>query len=265
MTSMRIVALALAVAACGSDATGNGGGADGAGAGDAPGAADGPRGDDGGAADASPNGETTPTLTMVGTPIFEFADYQIYSGPQGTASDGGPAIATLETVWSAHLYSDALNVVGPDTAHAGPYAGEVSAGLRAAGIDPGNNFPMSDWEEPLGLFISTVMVPRAGAPTGASPDFASGPIIPDTIFPITVGGSLSKEGTVIDGTFVDTPYPTIDEAAPGAGADGWSHMPLNWGNSTTYVAGTPGAYTFDMHVRDKDGNGWDAAVPFTIR
>ena len=207
------------------------------------------------------NGATVVTATKVGDPAWEVVDLKLYSAPIGTSSTND-FFNTLALMWPLHTIDTVNNLTIPKTAHAGPYDHEVSDGLIGQAYDPGNRFRVSDWTVPAGLYLSGVVVPTATAPVGKSADGASGPIIPNAV-------TLDYDGDVLLGTTVVDP--DFDATSPvattvTAGVDGWSHLPLNFGESTEYIAGTPGSYTFRVKVRETatPANGWDIEVPFTV-
>jgi hypothetical protein len=103
-----------------------------------------------------------------------------------------------------------------------------------------------------------LLLPDPGI-TGSSRDFASGPVIPDSVFPITSSGKVWKDGApefdLGSGQFevrpTDQPF------------DGTSHR-----TSFTYYwnrgADNVGDYEFRSSLRDAQGNGWDFVAPFRI-
>ena len=107
-----------------------------------------------------------------------------------------------------------------------------------------------------------MVVPTANAPLGKSADGASGPIIANAVT-LDYDADLLLGATVVDGEF-DATSPVATTVT--AGVDGWSHLPLNFGESTEYIAGVAGSYTFRIEVRETatPANGWDIEVPFTV-
>lgn len=160
------------------------------------------------------------------------------------------------------------NTFVPGPAHAAPYDQEIDAAIAANGWDPGDTFHQSDWtfsSGSRGLIFAGAVVPSAGAPTGTSPDYASGPIVPDSIV-IAFDGDMLEGTTVIDPDFGDGDYPTLATLVPGGGYDGWSHMPFTFGEDTRFIPGTPGSYTFRVKLTESatPANGWVIEIPFTI-
>ena len=135
--------------------------------------------------------------------------------------------------------------------------------VAAAGYQSAMFFTPADWAAPSGIILSGVMVPAMGAPTGATTDSASGPMIATSVFPIYVNTDVLRNLVVVDADF-DGYYPTIDDALPAANLDGYSHMPLNFAENTAYLPGISGSYTFHVTVSDATGSGWDVTIPFTI-
>jgi hypothetical protein len=70
-----------------------------------------------------------------------------------------------------------------------------------------------------GAPIGTAAVPGANSPTGSSPDFSTGPIIPNAVFPLTINGGTYTNG-VLNDSLAQFQVPAIDQV-PGSGA-GWA-------------------------------------------
>ena len=212
------------------------------------------------------NGDTRVDISRLGDPSFDLVGWSIVTAPLGSTADPSPGVATLEAIWSGHTYDAGLGVLGPGAVHAPPYDGEIAAGLITLGVDPGDHFVVSDWTAPAGLFFVVTLVPSTGAPTGRSPDFETGPIIPSALFPLEVEAELYHKGGVgiSDPWFEVDTYPTIDVVAPSSGADGYSHIPFAWGESTESIPGTPGFYHLEIVITDNAGNGWSADLPFRV-
>ena len=60
-------------------------------------------------------------------------------------------------------------------------------------------FDVSQFTFPSGVYLGFVLVPRPAAPNGSTFDFASGPIIPSSVFPVLVRGDVLLNGAVFDG------------------------------------------------------------------
>ena len=60
----------------------------------------------------------------------------------------------------------------------------------------------------------------------------------------------------------DSSYPTVDQALPGQGMQGYSHMPLNFGDNSDFVSPIPGNYAYRIKVTDANGGTSTATIPF---
>jgi hypothetical protein len=203
------------------------------------------------------NGTTHVTMTKQGDPKWETIGWQTFSAPQN--------LATAELVWTHHTWIDALGSFAPGAAHPPPYNSEIDDAIARNGWDPGDVFFVSSWTAPTGLMFAGALVPSPDAPSGKTADYASGPMIPDTV-QIGFDADLLQGTTVVDPAF-DGTYPTLAELAPAGGFDGWSHMPFTFGEDTRFIAGTPGDYALRIHIFEvaTPANGWLIEIPFQIR
>ncbi len=87
--------------------------------------------------------------------------------------------------------------------HSG-YDGEFAAGLALTGFHEGEVFSVAEFTDPSAVHLGFVVVPNAGAPTGSSFDFASGPILPNASLPIIVQGDVYQNGVLYEGRQGDT-------------------------------------------------------------
>src|SRR5262249_50671603 len=130
-------------------------------------------------------GVSTVRLTPIGNPIWRLVDTQVFTAPIGTMASGYAEFLT--TILSLlpppkHVFHPDL-LVGPGAPHLPPYDHEMGAGVAATGYPQGRIFRPSDFSNGAGIFAAFMAVPSPGI-TGSSPDFASGPIIPNWICPI---------------------------------------------------------------------------------
>lgn len=182
------------------------------------------------------------TVTPVGTPAYQIVDTRLFAAPQGFDPNFEPFTATIEQIFPNHF-----PVRVP---HAGPYDTELSEGLARAGFaDRTANplFDVSEFTAPSGVFFGLMRVPVPNAPIGSSPDFASGPIVPNAAFPLIVRGDVFRNGAIFDANaFVSTSNPV-------AGFDGSSHnLNLFAENGSFVPAGTDltGDYEYRLTYRD---------------
>jgi hypothetical protein len=116
-----------------------------------------------------------------------------------------------------------------------------------------------------------MFVPNTNSPAGSSPDFESGPIIPNSIFPIQGSGVTSRDGAPFD-TAWNNAIPALNTITnPATGqlfdVDGHSHIP--WFAIELFEFGPPdtlpeGAYAHQFTYVDAEGNGWNITAPFEV-
>jgi hypothetical protein len=211
------------------------------------------------AAWAAPAAAAAPVigLTQVGSPIWRPGDFQMFTAPADPFP--GAFFATLDSL---------LPLEGPGvpvyTPHAGPYATELSTNAAAAGLVNQQVFPTSAITlNPNGVYFMFMMLPSPGV-TGSSRDFASGPIIPNSLFPFTTHSEMFLDGasveTLQDGTFgIRAGDMTFDGASHRAPSQVvW----YPWANDPN--AGPNGSHEIRWSLRDNQGNGWDMVAPFTV-
>jgi hypothetical protein len=114
-------------------------------------------------------------------------------------------------------------------------------------------------------------VPAPGG-VGSSPDFDSGPIIPNALFPIHVFGKTLQNRKVFSET--DFYVPALDQNLdPPFSVDGHSHFPV-------FIADNPdiacafggscdntnllGPYRYEFTLMDSTGQGWRVTADFTV-
>jgi hypothetical protein len=110
-------------------------------------------------------------------------------------------------------------------------------------------------------------VPDRGT-TGSSPDFASGPIIPNSLFPIHVSGVTRRNGVIFNSGVVNSDVSPLDASLdPPFYVDGHSHFPFFIADNLDFgPAGTrpQGDYEYRVKMTDQQGNGWKITVRFTV-
>jgi hypothetical protein len=196
--------------------------------------------------------ETGITFTTVGAPIFRITGCNVYSTPIGTPSDSSPWVAALSAVFPGHRYDQTHNLFMPGQAHQPPYDDEATRGVAAAGFTPGLSFQVADWTQPRGLTVSCILVPTEGAPTGRSPDYESGPVLDKSL---EIDGDLYLGETLVDTEF-DSTKPVLPSLLPrGEAVTHWSHVLLNFGENTGFIAGVPGAYDLRVSIFQVESTG----------
>ena len=110
-------------------------------------------------------------------------------------------------------------------------------------------------------------VPDPGT-VGSSPDFAAGPIIPNSLFPISVSGTATRNGTVFDPALANFSVPPLTiEIDPRFAVDGHSHFPLFVVTNQDFGpqgVSLRGRYEYQLTLTDAAGNGWKLRVRFAV-
>ena len=78
----------------------------------------------------------------------------------------------------------------PARPHSPPYTTEIEDNLAILGYHQGTHFQKDEFSNGMGVWLVWINIP-ARETIGSSPDFTSGPIIPNSLFPIHVKGILS--------------------------------------------------------------------------
>lgn len=220
------------------------------------------------------------TLTEVGDPIFSVVDVALFSVPVL-----GPGGEDLFPIIEQGLQPDhrpyfspllGFSFLGPGLPHQPPYDTELSRNIVAAGGFPGSVFRPADLRVPNGVMLVHTIVPGDGAPLGQSFDFASGPVLPLDIYPLTetLGIRLNNGLVISGGPFSSSPLQdlgvAIDEAGNAVDFSGLleSHYHVVYQPLVVppFVpdADLLGEYEWRFSVRDAQGNGWDVEVPFSV-
>jgi hypothetical protein len=202
-------------------------------------------------------------LTKVGSPIWKPGDFQMFTAPAAPFPDA--FFDTLDAL---------LPLEGPGVAtytpHAGPYGTELSTIAAAAGFVNQQVFPENAITlNPNGVYFAMMWLPDPGV-TGSSRDFASGPVIPNSLFPFTSRAEMWLDGVKVE-TLQDQTV-NIRPDAPGkpgdVGFDGASHRAPSqvvwypWADDPN--AGPLGSHEIRWSLRDVQGNGWDLVAPFQV-
>jgi len=208
-------------------------------------------------------------LTRIGHPSWKPVDFHLFSAPIGTAADGYAEFATTALALLPppnHVFHHDL-LVGPGAAHQPPYDTELALGVAHQGYHQGRHFRAAEFSSGSGVWLVWMNVPRRGA-TGSSPDFASGPIIPNGLFPIEVRGVALHNGASFDPTLANTSVPPLDSSLdPPFAVDGHSHFPMFIAD--TLDVGPPGTkpegtYAYHVTLTDQQGDGWSIVARFSV-
>ena len=196
-------------------------------------------------------------LTQVGSPTWRPADFQLFTAPAAPFPDA--FFATLDAL---------LPLEGPGAAvytpHAGPYDTELSTNAAAAGFVNRSVFPRNAITlDPNGVYFAMMWLPDPGI-TGSSRDFASGPVIPNSLFPFASHAEMWLDGVKVE-TLQDQ---MVNIRAGDVGFDGASHRAPTqvvwhpWADDPN--AGPLGSHEIRWSLRDVQGNGWDMVAPFQV-
>ena len=126
----------------------------------------------------------------------------MFTAPIGTFESGfAEFVALTEELLPPpnHIPIPPVFGVGPGAPHDRPYDRELAEGVDANGLVDRHSFPASAFSDELGngIYLVGMIVPDPGV-TGRSPDFASGPIIPNSLFPLVVTGIATRNGQPFD-------------------------------------------------------------------
>lgn len=219
-------------------------------------------------ASAAPPPAQGVTISRIGNPIWAPVDFHLFSAPIGTAASGyaefaDTALALLPE--PNHAFNPVV-LVGPGAPHAPPYDHELADGVAALGFHEGVHFLTSEFSAGAGVYLVFMVVPAPGV-VGSSPDFISGPIIPNALFPIhAIGTNAHNEKPF---SFLgEASVPPIDSVDPRfAGLDGHSHFPEFWADNADFGptgAKLNGTFRFSITLLDQTNNGWKIEAHYTL-
>lgn len=207
--------------------------------------------------------------TPVGTPAWQPADIHLFVAPIGSAPNFEGVLTSLQAVLPEpnHRFHTDL-FIGPGDPHNPPYTQELTNGLASSGFQEKTIFATSDFSGTNGVYLAMMNVPGFGLTPpaqGSSPDFASGPIIPNSLFPITAIGTTFRNGIALP-AFSTSQVPPLDVSLnPPFNVDGHSHFPQFYIDNADFNGVDPeGTYLYSISLRDTAGNGWDVSAPFQV-
>ena len=216
------------------------------------------------------------TLTPIGTPTWQPVDFHLVAAPLGNFDDDfAEFFQTQQTLMPPpnHVWIPGLANPGPGAPHPSPYDHEIGDGVVSSGFVERTVFSVSEFRLPSGVWLVCMIVPGTNSPKGSSPDFASGPIIPNSIMPIVLSGETTRDGTSFDNNwgFTTPDLNTITNPATGQLFDvgGWSHFQQVFAETLEFTTASPtppavGMYQFNFTLLDHVGNGWNIAAPFRV-
>jgi hypothetical protein len=142
----------------------------------------------------------------------------------------------------------------------------MGQGIAALEYHQGVQFNRSEFSNGMGVWLTWMTVP-ATSTTGSSPDFDSGPIIANSLFPIHVEGVTEHNGQMFNQGLASFDVPALDQLDPPFLVDGSSHFPVYIADNADF--GPPGAnlrgsYVFRIQITDATGNGWQVEAHFAV-
>ena len=206
------------------------------------------------------------TVTPIGNPAYTPTDFHLFAAPIGTPATGFAEFGITQQLLlppPKHLPDPVLGI-GPGTPHVGPYNHEFADGVAANGFVDASSFTVPQYSNGNGVLLVFMFVPGPGAPTGSSPDFALGPILPNAVFPLTVDGKTVTNGAVNDilGQFQ---VPAIDTVPGFTGLGGHSHIPFFFVDNFDFAARpVTGDYEYQISILDAAGNGYNINASFQV-
>jgi hypothetical protein len=223
--------------------------------------------------EGAPSGVNAVTFQKVGHPTWKPADLHVFTAPIGTASDGYAEFTEqFPILLPPPHYQLYPNVgIGPGTPEKPPYTHDFADGVRNAGYQGGPIFTPSQFANGNGVYFVYMVVPTPGTKkVGSSPDFASGPIIPNSLFPISVVGVTDRDSATSNPNLVSIAVPALNSSAfnPPFNVEGSSHFPIFIADNADFQVtpeALPGLYGYSLQMRDSQGNGWNITAYFVIK
>ena len=209
-------------------------------------------------------------LKRLGRPRWRPVDFHMFSEVIGTFDDGFVefnANAAAIQPPPNHVQRPDLGT-GPGAPHPPPYDKELAMGLVPLGFHDRQEFSVAGFSGSNGVYFIWMTVPNpANSATGSSPDFASGPIIPNSIFPISIAHTTTRNGVLYEPAYYFS-VPALDgNLDPPFDVDGHSHFSVIIADGAVFVSPdlpVRGHYQYQDVVTDKDGNGWVITVRFEV-
>jgi len=218
---------------------------------------------------ATPAQHSVVRLERIGDPIWRPVDFHLFSAPIGSPPNfEGFATTAVSLLPPPNHELHPQLLIGPGAAHAPPYDAELAQGVAALGLKEGRVFGASEFSGINGIYLVFMVVPDPGT-TGSSPDFVSGPIIPNTLFPITVTIVTTRNGEVFDVSAPSTVPPLNDPSlTPSFDVQGHSHFPYFVADAAIFGppgVGPAGNYRYTVTLTDQQGNGWTMHAHFIVK
>lgn len=204
------------------------------------------------------------TIRKIGKPAWRPVDFHMMKANLGIGYADFINFAATLLPAPAHAPHPELGI-GPGTAHSG-WESELGTAIRTAGITEQTTFTTSDFDQPNYWFFCYMVVPDKGAPTGATPDGASTPMIEKRLFPMASRGVVYRDGGIFDSAFAFD-VKALDAIEPPFATGNHSHFPMFAAtDSSANGPGSdgPGTFTYHQVVLDQLGNGWEIDTKFRV-
>jgi hypothetical protein len=131
--------------------------------------------------------------------------------------------------------------------------------MAAAGFVSRSVFPREAiMGNPNVIHRAYLLLPEPGI-TGSSRDFASGPVIPNSLFPLSGHSAMWKDGA-LEFDMGDVLVNVRPSDQPFEGTSHRTNFAYYWNRGADNL----GDYEFRSSLRDTQGNGWDFVSPFRI-
>ena len=188
-------------------------------------------------------------VSPVDDPMFQIADLHLFAAPTGASVE-----QTSAAVFPTHFPSRVV--------HQPPYVQELTEGLALTGFPEGEVFDVSKFTFPSGVYLGFILAPGPAAPNGSAFDFASGPIIPNSVFPVLVRGDVFLNGALFEGGAF------AFDITPAVAFDGQSHIVAAVFEDSSFappgLTDLTGAYEYRLTLRDSGNNGYNVVGQFSL-
>jgi hypothetical protein len=212
------------------------------------------------------------TVQTIGNPAWTIVDPHVFAAPIGTASDGFAEFGeTAQAILPPPHYQPISCLgIGPGTPEQPPYDHDLGDGIATGGYPQRSSFAPEQFSNGVGVWLVFMVVPSPTSQNvGSSPDFASGPMIPNSLFPIKVASVTNRDSAPYDPNLANFSVPAINtQPCPGVNVDGNSHFPIFIAENSEAAGqlGTRlhGTYTFNVTMQDSAGNGYSLSTRFEV-
>jgi hypothetical protein len=201
----------------------------------------------------------------IGDPSWEIADMHqvtIFQGKEPESYDGYYQFLKDVLAPPNHKWVDDLGI-GPGDAHEGPYDHEMADGIARLKTKESDTFKPEEVTFPntfMGIFM---VVASEGSPTGSSPDFAEGPIMPSSLFPMSMEWTRAYNGVEdpepAGGFFI----PALDKLEEPYMVEGHSHYPLFFPDRPKEPE-LLGHHEWALRLVDIENNGWTIYLRYKV-